>query len=138
MDTKAIAYVLKNMFRVGKVSSLNPEQNTARVYFEDQNGMVSCEMAILNRGSKVVKDYWMPDVGEDVLCLNLPNDKNKTVGWILGSYFSQKDSPQIADDKVRRIDYGDRSYIEYDRKSHTLNIHCVGNINITGATINLN
>ena len=108
MDTKAIANVLKNMFRVGKVSSLNPEQNTARVYFEDQNGMVSCEMAILNRGSKVVKDYWMPDVGEDVLCLNLPNDKNKTVGWILGSYFSQKDSPQIADDKVRRIDYGGR------------------------------
>jgi len=138
MDIKTIANILKNMIRVGKVSSLNPGQNTARVYFEDQDSMVSCELAILNRGSKIVKDYWMPDVGEDVLCLSLPNDKNKTAGWILGSYFSQKDSPQIADDKRRRIDYGDGSYIEYDRNSHTMTIHCVGDINITGATINLN
>lgn len=93
MDTKAVANVLKNMFRVGKVSSLNPEQNTARVYFEDQNGMVSCELAILNRGSKVVKDYWMPEVGEDVLCLNLPNDKNKTVGWDPGQLFQPEGQP---------------------------------------------
>ena len=138
MDTNELFKTIKNLVQIGTVSEVDPLTNTARVYFKDQNNKVSSSLAIINRGSKVVKDYWMPDIGEQVICLILPSDKNKTMGWILGSDFTEKCLPQVADANVRRIDFGDGSYIEYDRGSHTMNINCIGPININGATIHLN
>ena len=93
--------ILKNLVRVGKVSSVNTSAGTARVYFEDKGGMISGELIVLRRTPKVqvvsakvdnedgknvnvqlsVKP-WMPTVGEMVVCLYLPNSGED--GFILG------------------------------------------------------
>lgn len=128
--------VITNISRVGKVSSVNPDNMTARVTFADKNNMLSAELPIINRGSKNNKDYWLPDVGEQVVCLFLSNGINQ--GFVLGSYFSDPAPPQISSVNKRRLDFADGTYIEYDRDSHKLNIHCVGDIRIKGANIFLN
>lgn len=134
MDTNAI----RNLVRAGVVSSVNPAEGTVRVVFDDKDDMVSYDLPVLNRGSMRNKDYWLPDVGEQVVCLFAPNGKNLNQGWILGSYFSDADAPQVASVDKRRIDFGDGTYIEYDRAAHMLDIHCVGVVKINGSIIHLN
>ncbi|WP_418599177.1 hypothetical protein [Phascolarctobacterium faecium] len=47
---------------------------------------------IVNRGSLANKDYWIPDIDEQVLCLMMPNKSGLGLneGFILGSFFRQR------------------------------------------------
>ena len=132
--------VVKNLIRLGVVSSKNPSNMTVRVVFDGKENLVSAELPVLNRGSQQVKDYWLPDVGEQVVCLFLPNSNGNGVneGYVLGSHFSTQDAPVKTGDDIRRIDFGDGSYVEHDRNSGNLTIHATGVVTITGAEIRLN
>ena len=124
--------ILKNLIRVGIVSSTNPEKCTARVAFEDKSSMVSFDLPILVRGSLQTKDYWMPDPGEQVLCLFLPSGNAQ--GFIVGSPYSQKDKPPVSDGNKRHIKFSDGTTIEYNQATHTSIIDAVGPVIIKGAT----
>lgn len=137
MDTEA-ERLLRGMVRTGTVSSVNTANNTARVTFDDKDGVVSPELHILHRCSGKNKDYWLPDIDDQVLCLFANNDKNFSTGWILGSYFNEKQPPQVQSPDIMRMDFSDGSYIEYNRASHTLNMKIAGPININGSVIKLN
>lgn len=136
MDTK----VIKNLIRIGQVSSTNPETMTVKVVFPDQENLVSANLFVVNRGSQSRKDYWIPDIGEQVVCVFLPNASGTGLdeGFVIGSYFSQVDKPIVKDQNIRRIDFGDGSYIEHDRSSGNLRIHAAGEIRVTGTKIHLN
>ena len=129
---------LRGMLRTGTVSSVNTQNCTARVRFDDKDGVASPELHILHRFSGKNKDYWLPDIGDQVLCIFNNNDKNFSTGWIWGSYFTEKQPPQVASPDITRLDFADGSYIQYDRSSSTLDVNISGPINIKGATINLN
>ena len=77
---------IKSLIRVGSVSSVNPANGTARVAFEANDDNVTYELPVLTRGSKANKDYWIPDIDEQVVCLFLPNTSGRGVcqGFILG------------------------------------------------------
>lgn len=137
MDTDAIR-MMRGMVRVGTVSATNPGAMAARVKFDEKDGTISPELPVLTTGSGGNKMYWMPDVGDEVVCLFASNDKNFTTGWIVGGYFTQKHPPNAASQDVRRIDFGDGSYIEFNRATGGLSINCNGPVTINGATINLN
>lgn len=129
---------LRGMVRTGTVFAVFPERDTARVTFDDKDGTSSPELHILHRYSGKNKDYWIPDVGDQALCLFNNNDKNFSTGWILGTYFTDKQPPQISSPDVMRLDFADGSYVEYDRSSSTLTVNVVGPVIIKGSTINLN
>ena len=95
MDTEEMKSTVRNMVRNGIVSSVNAKNGTVRVAFEDKDKNVSAELPVISRGSMETKDYWLPDVGEQVVCLFASNDKNTSTGWILGTFFSDKDKPQV-------------------------------------------
>lgn len=137
MDTEA-ERLLRGMVRIGTVSSVNVENNTARVKFDDKDGTVSPELHILHRYSGKNRDYWVPDIEDQVVCIFANNDKNFSTGWILGSYFDEKHPPQVQSLDIMRLDFADGSYMEYDRGTHALTINVVGKIKINGATIHLN
>jgi phage baseplate assembly protein V len=137
MDTEA-ERALRGMVRAGTVSSVNPANSTARVEFDDKDGTVSPELHIIHRGSGANKDYWLPDVGEQVVCLFANNDKNFSTGWILGTYFTEKQPPQVNDQNIRRLDFSDGTFMEYNRSTGALTINVVGEIKINGSTIYLN
>lgn len=127
-----------NLIRIGIVSSINAKKCSARVEFGDKDKLISYELPVLNRGSQDVKDYWLPDINEQVICLFLPNGISLTQGFIIGSFYSNVDVPIVNNANVRRLDFGDGTFLEYNRETKELNIKCAGNININGKTINLN
>ena len=127
---------IKNLVRAGRVSVVIPERMAVKVVFEDKDRLVSDELPVLTFGSSKNKMYWLPDVGEQVCCLMLPNGHN--AGFCLGSYYSDADPPNVSDQSIRRIDFGDGSYVQFDRGTGNLDINCTGNVTINGKTINLN
>lgn len=143
-----VATLLRNIIRVGRISSVDTKANTAKVYFPDKDNTLSYDLHIINRASKDDKDYWVPDIDEQVLCLMLPNVSGNGVqeGFILGSFYSTADPPVIDDTNKRAIHFKDGGYIVHDRSNGNLDIYVTGAINIkadgdvkiNGATINLN
>lgn len=126
----------RNMIRVGRVSSVHPSEMAVKVVFEDKDNLVSDRLPVLVRGSSKNRDYWLPDVGEQVCCLMLPNGHN--AGICLGSFYSESSPPVIADAEKRRIDFSGGSFIEFDRTTGGLTIQCTGDIVVNGRTISLN
>ena len=134
---------LKGLIRVGKVSAIYPEKARARVVFEAHK-LVSYELTVIQKQTLKNRDYWMPDVGEYVLCVFLPT--GNASGFIIGSLYSEQNIPGLSSNDKRAIMFDDGTYIEYDRKAHlltldvpdgTINININGSINIT-ATGNIN
>lgn len=144
MDTNFI----KNIIRIGRVSSVDVNTNTARVAFSDKDDLVSGNLMIVNRGSMADKDYWIPDIDEQVLCLMMPNKSGLGLneGFILGSFFSAEDAPQERSADVRAVKFGDGTVIKHDRSTGNLTINATGDIDIIaggtvtikGATVNIN
>ena len=126
----------RNMIRIGRVSSVHPSEMAIKVVFEDKDNLVSDKLPVLVRGSSKNRDYWLPDVGEQVCCLMLPNGHN--AGICLGSFYSESSPPAIADAEKRRIDFSGGSFIEFDRTTGGLTVQCTGDIVVNGRTISLN
>lgn len=136
MDTN----IISRLVRVGRVSSLDVENMAARVVFPDMDNSVSDTLPILTFGSALAKAYWMPDIDEQVVCLMIPNasSKGSNDGFILGSFFSDEDRPVVSGATIRRIDFGDGSYVSHDRATGNMEIHATGAITITGSQVNIN
>lgn len=86
---------LDRLMFIGTVSSQNAGAGMVRVVREDKAGKVTAELAVLQRGTATSKDYWMPAVGDQVLCLQLPNFSGKGIGagFVLGAFYSTVDTP---------------------------------------------
>jgi phage baseplate assembly protein V len=140
---------IKGVLRVGKVSAVYPEKAKARVVFEAHN-LVSYELSVVQKQTLKNRDYWMPDIGEYVLCAFLPT--GNASGFILGSLYSVQNPPDLATNNKRAVLFDDGTYIEYDRAQHSLtvdmpagvltisvngpvNIVAAGNVNVTGDVI---
>lgn len=113
------------MIRVGVVKTVNETKGTARVFFPD-TGSLSGEIPIIYRGTYKNKDYWMPDVEEEVLCAFT----EQKVGFILGSLYSDEDHPPVSSRHKRHFSFSDGTKIEYDTSTSTLYIEAVGPITI--------
>ena len=129
---------MKNLIRAGQVSSVNPVRCTARVTFLDRDNLVSAELPVLQPCAAGNQFYSLPDVGNSVLCLMLPNDDCGGTGFILGSLYSDEKKPPTDNQDVSMIRFDDDTTISYNRKTHELRIDCVGKIFINGTEIHLN
>lgn len=119
---------MKKLIDIGTVTSIYPDRCTARVYFTDRN-TVSSELHIGVRGSKATKDYWIPGLGEEVVCIFLPNSSD---GFILCSYYGEDDELPVISKSKRHIQFEDGAFIEYDSGTHTLNFDFT---NVKDATV---
>lgn len=132
---------IKKLIRVGTVSSVNAAAGTVRVAFAAQDDMVTYELPVITRGSKNNKDYWLPDVDEQVLCLFLPNTSGRGVcdGFVLGTFYSSVDAPVENSGDVHAVKYGDGTIIKHDRSTGKLTINAAGDIDIiAGGKITIN
>lgn len=127
---------LQNIIRLGRVSSTDPAKATVRVLFEDKDNMVSYDLPVIMNNTLKNKDYYMPDVGESVVCIFLPN--GLVQGFVLGAVYSEVDKPPINSQDKRHIRFDDGTTVEYDRSKSSLAVDCVGDINIkAGGKINM-
>lgn len=139
-DDRQLFSLLRRIIRIGNVSSVNPEAMTCRVIFRDMDNTVSDELPLLNTGSLYCKEYWLPTVNEQVVCLMIPNSggTGNSEGVVLGSFFNEVDTPVKTGTGIRRIDFGDGSYIEHDSNTGNLTIQATGVITIKGAVVRIN
>lgn len=156
LDKKAIEESIKlaldRVIKIGEVSSVDYKNATARVVFSDEDDAVSYDLQVMQKNTVENKDYVMPDVGEEVICLFLPcGDAD---GFILGSVYAGEITPPETSKDKRTVVFSDNTKISYDRSSHTLSATIGGvsiiadqkNVKVAGAelvdiaatTINLN
>ena len=130
---------IKNLIRVGRVSSVNPSNCTARVVFNAQENNVSYELPVLQLFAKDNKAYSLPDIDTQVVCIYQPDASGKglTTGYIVGACYSTADTPAENDASVKSMRFADGSFICYDGQGN-LEINMTGNVVIKGAKIMLN
>ena len=130
---------IRDVFRIGRVSSVNGTNCTARVTFPDKDDLVSAELPIIVIGSKGTQGYWVPEEDTQVLCCFLPNPSGSGLneGFILGAFYSQQDPPEDKDKNVRSIRFPDGSYFHFDGKG-TIHIHASSHLILTAPRIDLN
>lgn len=120
---------LVDLIRVGEVTSVNPAAMTARVTFDDDDGITSYDLPILQRNTLNNHDHCCVDVGEDVLCLFLPTGIEE--GFILGSFYAGEVVPPSSSKDVRMVEFSDGTKLFYDRSSHKLTGDVKGDVSLT-------
>ncbi len=105
---------LRNLIRIGTVSSINYKEGKLRVCFEDQDNIVTDELPMLSF------EYEMPNIGESVLCLFLGN--GITNGFCLGRYFYADDQPNPNGADIYCKQLLRQARLVYDRSNKTLTI----------------
>ncbi len=97
--------VLGRCIRVGRVSSVDMADASVRVTFLDHDGIVSAPLKVLMRGCKSAKDFWMPDVDDQVLCLFVADSggKGSGAGYVLGTIYSTIDAPPGGGSRVLNV-----------------------------------
>lgn len=111
---------LTEIIRVGTVSSTNPQKHTARVTISDEDNLTTHELAVLCRNTFKNHDYNMPDVGDDVLCVFMPQGIEE--GFILGSFYAGNVVPPTSKQDERKVEFADGTTVTYNRQSHSLDI----------------
>ncbi len=130
--------IIRNMVRVGKVSTVNGAACRVKVVFPDKENCISDELPVIQIGGAGTAGYWVPEVGTQVLCLFLPNASGNGLGagFVIGAYYSQAMSPKESDEAVRSIRFPDGSYIRYDHGEITIN--AASAIKLTAPRIDIN
>jgi phage baseplate assembly protein V len=123
------------MFRVGLVKTQDVNNARVRVAFPDRDQMTSWWLPVVMPKTQTDKAYWLPDVGEQVVCMMDERDED---GAVLGAIYSEIDTtPVQSPDKVH-WSFKDGSSFEYDRAAHSLNCslpNATVTIAANGATI---
>lgn len=119
IDDRIILKLLARCIRVGRVSSVDTADVSARVTFPDHDDVVSPPLKIIMRGCKEAKDYWLPAVDDQVLCIYTADGggKGTGAGYILGTIYSTIDAPPGGGSRVLNV-------------PNDLHIHC-GSLDIT-------
>lgn len=126
-DNEDVIEKLNSLIKIGEVSSVDCATGTARVVFDDDDNLVSNDLQVLQKNTIQNKDYYMPDVGEDVVCLFLPSGTEE--GFILGSVYAGDITPPESSANKRTVKFADDTVISYDRATHQLSIS-IGATNI--------
>src|SRR5580700_662875 len=109
------------MFRVGLVKQQDLQGARVRVAFPDRDQLLSYWLPILFSKTQNDKSYWIPDIGEQVVCLM---DRHDEAGTVLGAIYSSADKYHMS--------FKDGASVEYDRAAHALAVSLPN-----GATMNL-
>ncbi|ELY6335822.1 phage baseplate assembly protein V [Cronobacter sakazakii] len=105
--------------QTGTVSAVDADGVKARVRLPECDNMRTNWLDVLQRNTQNNKDYWLPDVGEQVKVLL---DENGEDGVILGAVYSDVDKPPLGNKDVRGTTFSDGAAFSYNRASHTLTI----------------
>lgn len=123
-DRDAVLAILK----IGEVTDIDPAKCKIRATFDDEDGKTSYWLPVLQRKTLHDKDFWLPDVGEDVLCLFF--NEAEEAGFAVGSFYAgDVDVPGQSVD-IRTVKFKDGSEFSYNRNSHELK-GVIGSTNFT-------
>lgn len=106
--------------QTGIISDIDETSVRVRVTLPECDNLKSNWLAVLQRNSQDNKDYWLPDMGEQVEILL---DDNGEDGVVLGAVYSTVDTAPVASRDKRYVQFSDGAAFEYDRSTHQLTIN---------------
>lgn len=127
-DSDSLQTLVRQLIRVGVVSGFDETGVTARVTFDDQDNVTSASLQVIVKNTDKNADYWMPDIGEQVVCLFLPAGPQQ--GFILGSFYDDTHTPPANTANKRVVKFQNGTRIENDRESNLLLVDAVGDVTV--------
>jgi phage baseplate assembly protein V len=118
--------MLSELIRVGVVTGINPEKGTVRVHLVGVDEEVSYELPVIYPKTHKDKAYFMPDIGEQVVCIF--SGQGLEQGFVLGAIYSEADTTPVSNKDKFFIRFEDGTEIEYDRQAHKLRISVRGDV----------
>lgn len=115
-----IRHLLSMIIRVGEITSIDPIKHTARVVFPEDDNCTSYDLPILCQNTLKNHDYHMPDVGEDAVCIFMPDGIED--GFIIGSFYAGDVTPPTDNPNVRMVKFDDDTTVTYNRETHELDV----------------
>ena len=133
MDIKMDEFIF-----IGIVCQYGKTPGTVVVRRPDKDDRTTAELYVVSRCTHLTKDYWMPYIDDQVLCILTPNHSGKGpgAGYVIGAIYSKADPPAESDTNTRSVRYKDGSYIV--NKSGEMEIHASKSLTITAPQININ
>ena len=123
----------KETLRIGKISSINYPNGTARITYEDRGGSTTAEFSFL------AWQYWMPKIGDQVLVAHVSNGSSAAV--ILGPTWHNAHRPIEGKEGLYRKEYANDqgvAYERYDRNADELTIVAGGcTLTMAGGTVTI-
>lgn len=111
---------LGSFIRLGEVTSIDFANAKVRVTFDDEDGMTSYWLPVMQRNTIANRDYWLPDIGEDVVCVFFKEGVED--GFVLGSIYAGDVRPPENNGDKRTVVFKDGTRVSYDRAQHHLDI----------------
>jgi phage baseplate assembly protein gpV len=108
-------------FRLGIVKDQDVSMARVRVVFAEFDHLLSYWLPIVVPKAQNDKAYWMPDIGEQVVCLM---DERDEAGVVLGAIYSKADTTPVQSSDKLYFGFKDGAAIEYDRAVHALTLSC--------------
>lgn len=97
-----------------------------KVFFEEDDGIVTDWLPVLVRRSKSEKESWQLEINEHVVCLL---DKHCEEGVCLGAIHNDEDAPDPGEGKGKfRKKFSDGTVFEYDVTGHKMTIDIKGSL----------
>lgn len=110
---------LNPTFRVGIVQAQDTARAKVRVVFPDYDEMISWWLPVVFFKTQNDKAYWIPDIGEQVVCLM---DLRDEAGAVLGAIYSSADTPPVNSADKFHLAFKDGARFDYDRVAHVLDL----------------
>lgn len=110
--------ILNRIFALGKVVAIDEERGLVRVKLEEHDSLTTYWLPVLYTKTQYDKEYWLPDIDEMVLCVFTPPAFER--GFVIGSFYTQEDTPPEATREKWIKKFKDGTVIEYDRKNSKL------------------
>lgn len=107
---------MSDMVRVGYISAVNYADGTAQVVYKDRDNTTSPYMPLWSN------EYDPPEIDTMVYVIHLPN--GGTRGMILVPPYTEGNRPAEGKKGIWRKDFGDGSYIRYDKGTKKLEVVC--------------
>ncbi len=124
---------VRQMLRLGYVVEVLPEEARVRVECRDADCLQTYTLPVLAPKTRCDKGYWLPDLGEQVLCVFLP--LGLEVGFVLGALYSLADVVPVASPDKAHLRWQDGAWVEYDRGSGEMQVHCRGSLTLAAEEI---
>lgn len=115
------------VFETGIVTQVDDAKARVRVKVPSRDNLESYWLEVLQRGSKGNRDYWMPDVDDQVRILT---DEKLEAGCVLGAIYSESDPPPVSDRNLYHVEFQDGTIIDFNRTTGKLSILTTGDIDI--------
>jgi len=130
LDIVELQRRLFNLIKFGTVHSADYPKSLIRV---EVGGNATGWLPWLTRRAGASTEWWAPEVGEQVVVLSPCGDPAQAV--VLPSLYSNAHPAPSADPKIRRTNYSDGSFVEYNETTHKMTITVNGGdvaLNTTG------